>query len=277
MRPLEEVDACLKEHLKYPAFRGLRYAVCNDPSGKFHNSHRDKNAYENERMLRAMPLFERYDISLELWCYSHQIRDAAAFAAKFPKVRMILDHFGGPLDLGYDEHKFQAWADAMIVLAKQPNVYAKLSGLMAHLGLNYHTKKGGVDRWTIANGPFGRLIEYTVRVFGVDRCIWASNFPVGESRPPLAHSPPRRFRYLPYRPGRQGKRKCRRDHSRQHDRFQADGVELRRQAQNIPHERTQVLQDFAVGWKALIGINSVRSDRRGAWFARPRKARQTSN
>ena len=175
MRPLEEVDACLKAHLECPAFRGIRYSVTNDPTGKFHNSHRDTNAYVNERFLRAMPLFERYDLSLELWVYSHQIDDAAELARKFPKIRMILDHFGGPLDIGTTPGKFEEWKKSMANLAECPNVYAKLSGLMAHLGLKYHEKPGGVDRWTIANGVFGKLIEETIKLFGVDRCIWASN------------------------------------------------------------------------------------------------------
>lgn len=90
---------------------------------------------------------------------------------------MVLDHFGGPLDIAKDTtgKKLEEWKAAMSNLAKNKNVYAKLSGLMAHLGTDYHTKPGGVDRWTIANGIFGQLIEYTIKTFGVDRCIWASN------------------------------------------------------------------------------------------------------
>ncbi|KAI9013477.1 hypothetical protein DFJ74DRAFT_733233 [Hyaloraphidium curvatum] len=182
MRGEKEFEACIAEHFKAsPAFRGLRYSATHDPSGKFFNSHRDANVFENPRFLKCMPLFEKYDISLELWSYSHQLSYAAALARKFPKVRMVLDHFGGPLDIADDPAKFAAWSKGMEELARCPLVFAKLSGLMAHLGLGYHKLPGGADRWTIANGTFGKLIEHTVRTFGVDRCIWASNFPVDKA------------------------------------------------------------------------------------------------
>ncbi|KAI9010076.1 hypothetical protein DFJ74DRAFT_685783 [Hyaloraphidium curvatum] len=190
MRSAEDVDACLAAHkAASPAFRGLRYTVTNDPSGAHSSGHRDANPFLNERLLRAMPVLEKHGASFELWCYGHQISEAAKFAARFPGIPMVLDHFGGPLDIAKDPDgsKFRAWADAIDLLAANKNVHAKLSGLMASLGLDYHLRPGGaasVTRWEIADGVFGGMIAHAVGAFGVDRCMWASNFPVdgGQAR-----------------------------------------------------------------------------------------------
>ena len=57
------------------------------------------------------------------------------------------------------------WKEGMALLAKEPNITCKLSGLVMFQ-----------HQWT-ANSlrPFW---EYILNVFGPDRCLFASNFPV---------------------------------------------------------------------------------------------------
>ena len=57
------------------------------------------------------------------------------------------------------------WRKGMQALAKRPNVTCKISGLCV------------ADRpWTLEeNGP---IIKEVIDLFGVDRCMFASNFPV---------------------------------------------------------------------------------------------------
>ena len=53
----------------------------------------------------------------------------------------------------------------MELLAQNPNVFVKISGL---------GQPG--KRWTVAgNGP---IIRDTIAIFGVERCMFASNYPV---------------------------------------------------------------------------------------------------
>ncbi|MCY7318618.1 MAG: amidohydrolase family protein, partial [Ramlibacter sp.] len=59
----------------------------------------------------------------------------------------------------------EAWRKAMATLAQCPNVAVKISGI----GL-------AGKRWTIeANRP---VVLDTISIFGTDRCMFASNFPV---------------------------------------------------------------------------------------------------
>jgi predicted TIM-barrel fold metal-dependent hydrolase len=57
------------------------------------------------------------------------------------------------------------WRDSIVMLANEPNVYAKLSGFGTFIHRN--------DERHIA-----RLIRETVAAFGSRRCLWGSNFPI---------------------------------------------------------------------------------------------------
>ena len=57
------------------------------------------------------------------------------------------------------------WKAGMSLLAQQPNISCKLSGLV----MFQHT-------WTVDSlRPF---LEYSLNAFGANRCLFASNFPV---------------------------------------------------------------------------------------------------
>jgi predicted TIM-barrel fold metal-dependent hydrolase len=75
----------------------------------------------------------------------------------------VLNHTGYPLDRSPEA--LAVWRRGMEALASCPNVCCKISGL---------TVKGAP--WTlVANRP---IILEAIRIFGVERCMFASNFPV---------------------------------------------------------------------------------------------------
>jgi predicted TIM-barrel fold metal-dependent hydrolase len=75
----------------------------------------------------------------------------------------VLNHTGYPLDRSPEA--LAVWRRGMEALAACPNVWCKISGL---------TVKG--EPWTlVANRP---IILDAIRIFGTDRCMFASNFPV---------------------------------------------------------------------------------------------------
>jgi predicted TIM-barrel fold metal-dependent hydrolase len=75
----------------------------------------------------------------------------------------IINHTGLPVDRSAD--RLACWRRALETVAARPNVAVKISGL-GHTG----------QPWTLeANGP---VIRNTIAIFGVDRCMFASNYPV---------------------------------------------------------------------------------------------------
>jgi predicted TIM-barrel fold metal-dependent hydrolase len=87
----------------------------------------------------------------------------AALAADFPKTQIIIVHAGLPSDRSPEG--LSGWRRALEQAAVHPNVAIKLSGI-GEPGLP----------WTLTtNGP---IIRDAVKVFGADRGMFASNFPV---------------------------------------------------------------------------------------------------
>ena len=75
---------------------------------------------------------------------------------------------GGPRDEGApgSDDEFALWRDGIDALAALgPNVACKLSGLSMPFG---SMSVAAMQRW----------LEHAIEVFGVDRCMFASNFPV---------------------------------------------------------------------------------------------------
>lgn len=78
-------------------------------------------------------------------------------------MRIVLNHTGYPLDRSPEQ--LVVWRRGMEALADCPNVWCKISGL---------TVRG--KPWTLAIN--GGVITGAIRMFGVDRCMFASNHPV---------------------------------------------------------------------------------------------------
>jgi predicted TIM-barrel fold metal-dependent hydrolase len=100
-----------------------------------------------------------FDLQVPYW----HLYEAAELAADFPDTRIILNHTGLPADRS--DSGINAWRAALQVFAQAPNVAIKLSGL----GLRGQP-------WRLEdNRP---IVLDAIEIFGIDRCMFASNFPV---------------------------------------------------------------------------------------------------
>ncbi|MGA2836232.1 MAG: amidohydrolase family protein [Acidimicrobiales bacterium] len=100
----------------------------------------------------------------ELMAHTDQLGTAAAGLAGLDGLSVVVEHTGWPRS-GSDE-ELGLWRDGIDALADVgDNVVCKLSGLAMPLE-------------TIGVDAFAPWIEYAIEAFGVDRCMFASNFPV---------------------------------------------------------------------------------------------------
>ena len=103
------------------------------------------------------------NLSFDLQVFTSQMNDAANLAAAFPSVTFILQHAGMLEDKSKEGRA--SWREGMRQLADQPNIVSKLSGLGTFIQRN--------DPSHIAD-----VIHETVGIFGSDRCLFGSNFPI---------------------------------------------------------------------------------------------------
>lgn len=122
------------------------------------------------------------DLAFDLWVFHHQLHEAAEIARAFPQITFVLGHCGGPL--GYGRHAgqraeiFAAWHAGMAELARCPNVALKLGGLTMRLAaFDYGVMEAPPSSAELA-GLWGPVIESCITLFGAERCMFESNFPV---------------------------------------------------------------------------------------------------
>lgn len=118
---------------------------------------------DDPRWRAGYALLETHGLSFDLQTPWWHLDAAAELARDFPGTTLILNHTGLPADRSAEG--LAAWRRALERLAAQPNTALKISGL-------------GVpgQAWTVAaNGP---VVRDAIAVFGVERCLFASNFPV---------------------------------------------------------------------------------------------------
>jgi predicted TIM-barrel fold metal-dependent hydrolase len=89
--------------------------------------------------------------------------DALELARDFPETLIILNHLGLPSDR--TPAGLSAWREAMATLSEAPNLRVKLSGICVP-----------GRAWTAELN--GWIVMEAIRLFGAERCLWASNYPV---------------------------------------------------------------------------------------------------
>lgn len=104
-----------------------------------------------------------HDLLFELQVFSSQMKESCDFVSKFPDVSFVLLH-GGMLEDLSPEGRTE-WKKMIHGLAAFPNVSVKLSGL----GMFVHR----IDPPLI-----DYIISECLSAFGVERCIYGSNFPI---------------------------------------------------------------------------------------------------
>ena len=180
------VESVVEAHLAASPerFRGVRHLVTRDPH------------FPNGIALRPSPegLLKRIDfreglatiarlgLSFDAMLYHSQLSDLIEVARIIPDLPIVLDHFGCPLGVGpyagREDETFRQWRDSIHILAKHPNVSVKMGGLgMIVTGATWHTREQSPSSEELANA-WKPLVETCVEAFGVDRCMFESNFPV---------------------------------------------------------------------------------------------------
>ena len=165
-------------------FRGIRHAAGWDASADVRNSHTAPvDGMLGDATFRAgFAELGKRGMTFDGWLYHPQIPELTDLARAFPDQPIIFDHFGGPLGIGPYAGKqseiFEYWKGAVSDLAKCTNVVAKLGGLvMAINGFGFHKR----ERPATSDELVAATRDYHMHMidcFGVDRCMFESNFPV---------------------------------------------------------------------------------------------------
>ena len=158
----DECEEILARQSRFPLVRGIRSKPVTAPTAG-DAPPTGPGSLHDPKWRRGLGLLERYGLSWDLRVPFWHLEEAAGVCAHVPGVRVVLNHTGLPWDRS--DAGLARWRAGMQALAACPNVYCKVS----ELGLRDAA-------WTVAGNR--RVVREAIEIFGIDRCMFASNFPV---------------------------------------------------------------------------------------------------
>lgn len=150
-----------------PEFAPLFAKLCEDPrylgyriSGRYH-------AELDDAFYRDLELTAAAGKSVDFLVGDWSLKEVDAIAKRMPKLRIIIDHFGGvKLD---DKPLDPAWIADFRAVAKNPNVYCKVSALYGRVS----PQPAPQD-----NAFYTPILDLAFECFGEDRLVYGSDWPV---------------------------------------------------------------------------------------------------
>jgi len=150
----------------FPLVRGIRSKPVTAPSPD-RMTPGAPGTMQDAAWLRGFALLDKFGLSWDLRVPFWHLEEAAAVARAFPRTPIILNHTGFPWDRSADG--LAAWRRGMAALAREPNVWVKVS----EFGLK--------DRaWDYEENR--RIVLDAISIFGIERSVFATNFPVASLR-----------------------------------------------------------------------------------------------
>lgn len=124
----------------------------------------------------------QYGLSLDVWAYHTQLDEVLDLARAVPGVTIVLNHCGGPLGIGPHAGRraevLRDWGAGMRALAGCPNVVLKLGGLAMRVGGHAFDQAARPPSSGMLADAWRPVVESCIALFGADRCLFESNFPV---------------------------------------------------------------------------------------------------
>lgn len=138
--------------------------------------------YGSDAFRASFPALQRLGLSFDACMLEPQLPELIGLARTFPDTPICLDHVGTPLGAasyaGRRDERFPIWRGNIRELAKSPNVVVKLGGLaMPFVGLPSFMSEPPASSEQLA-AEWRPYIETCIEAFGVERCMFESNFPM---------------------------------------------------------------------------------------------------
>jgi L-fuconolactonase len=180
------VTPLLEAHIRAGGgrFRGVRHSCGYDADPVIGNSAPDiqPGLYLRDDFRAGMKRLGELGLSLDAWGFHPQMPDITDLARALPYNNIIVGHCGGPLGYGRYTGKgdevFADWKKTATELAKCPNVTIKLGGMTMRLAAYDYMGLDAPPSSEQLAAHWRPYVETCIELFGTDRCIAESNFPV---------------------------------------------------------------------------------------------------
>jgi L-fucono-1,5-lactonase len=151
----ERVEERLEYFSHFRKLRGFRHIVQAEPDDRF---------LMRKEFLRGVGMLSRFGFTYDILIYARHLPVAAEFVQQFLSQKFVVDHMAKPQIKALE---LDDWSRGMRAIAKHPNVWCKVSGLVT---------EADWKRWTCDD--FRPYLDVVFEAFGFDRLMFGSDWPV---------------------------------------------------------------------------------------------------
>ncbi|MDX2157665.1 MAG: amidohydrolase family protein [Hyphomicrobiaceae bacterium] len=162
-------------------FRGIRCSGAWDPDPRIGRAAK-AGMYVDGKYREGTAEVAKRGLVFDMTARFPQLAECTDLARAFPGMTVVLNHCGGVAGIGAYANRrdeiFGLWRASLAEMAKCPNVVIKLGGLgMEYCGFGWHERSIPPTSQEMADAtrPY---IETAIELFGPDRAMFESNFPV---------------------------------------------------------------------------------------------------
>jgi L-fuconolactonase len=149
------VGQCLERYASQAKLRAIRHVVQGEPDDRF---------ILGADFNRGVALLKRWNLVYDILIFERHLPQTIEFVDRHPEQVFVLDHIAKPQ---IAENRLEPWATNLRELARRPQVYCKLSGLVTEADFR---------QWTEAQlRPY---LETVLEAFGPGRVMFGSDWPV---------------------------------------------------------------------------------------------------
>ncbi|OWF37370.1 uncharacterized protein LOC110467504 [Mizuhopecten yessoensis] len=149
------VRETLTDLCKNPVFKGVRHILDME----------DPTWITRDDVHKGLAVLDELGLTFDLLLRPHLLTYIPRVVAKFPRLKMVVDHIAKPY---IKDQNIDQWKLDMAAIAKQSeNIYCKISGLVTEADWNL---------WQ--PDDFVPYVKHILSCFGVDRVMFGSDWPV---------------------------------------------------------------------------------------------------
>ena len=175
-----------------PNYRGIRTRANYDPDPKAGYGPQGTAAglLLRDDYRRGLEQVQQRGLAFDLYTFHTQLHEVADLARAFPDLPIALNHNGGPIGIGrytaLRDEVHAEWLDGMTAVAACPNVSVKVCGFaisrIAIIPTTPRERPFSSDEVADLCRPW---TDPVFALFGAERCVFGSNFPVDKVALPL--------------------------------------------------------------------------------------------
>ena len=150
-----EVGPVLDELMVDPRLRGVRHLV---------ESEADPDWLVRDDVIRSLQEVSGRGLTFDLLIRPRHLKHALRLADRLPDLRMVVDHLAKP---SHELATLAQWSRDLAAVAGVGSIYCKLSGMIT---------EAPDSHWKPSD--FNLLVETAVELFGEDRVLFGSDWPV---------------------------------------------------------------------------------------------------